>query len=142
MPTSITYTRSTTVVPPESMPSNMAGYRLNYSVTSATDMPATPFIFQRQMRGPGAEDFEDFFYSVATVAEINSLSADDPAEDDVFYLSGSLQLVFGNPDDMHAASVQIESAIAELCTQNDKSLEMTAPVTITFPTPDPEPVIP
>lgn len=131
--TSLLYTRQISEPLPGTLPADQSGVRLDYAVTHAHLIAPNPFIFQRNITGPGSEDFEDYFYSVASVAQMESLSVDEPAEDEVFYLSSTAQLVFGNYDLALEASMKIESALAMLCEQNDASLDLAPAQLLGYP---------
>ena len=121
---SLIYSRQISVPPAGTTPANFSGFRLDYQVTASNLLDTAPFVYQRNITGPGAQAFEDYFYTVASVADMAALSIDEPAEDEVFYRSSTAQLVFGSYEDALASATDIETALAELCIQNDASLAL------------------
>lgn len=131
MPTSITYTKQTTVDPNVRWNGNSGGYRLIMAVTAAVEISPKIFIFQKRLVSDGAEDFDDFFYSVATVAELATVNADAPAQGDTFYRVALINLIFGNFEVLQAELAKIERAISDLSAANNEFNTLAAPVSVT-----------
>jgi len=133
MQTSIVYSRKLTKPTDTGVTQNFQGVRLDLEVTASSLIDKCPFIFQRMMSGPGITEFNDYFYSVASVSQMEDLLIDNPGVDEVFYRSSKVNLVFATQEEAAKADQDIASAIAQLCIQNDISLQMNPTTVVGYP---------
>jgi hypothetical protein len=98
---------------------NGQGHRLLVTITAAYLIDTNVFVFQRGPLTPGSTDYEDVFYSLASVNDMADLASGAPAGDSTFYRSGSVDLFFPNLDELLEAKIDIVGAIECLARAND-----------------------
>lgn len=119
--------------PAESISGNLAGHNLILTITESSIIDPKCLVFQRAPLTPGSTDYEDCFYSLASVNDMADLAEDAPALGSVFYRTNSLNLLFGNLEALNTALADIESAMGSLCAANDLALELGDPSVRCFP---------
>jgi hypothetical protein len=112
----------------------MGGYQLDMEVVAVNEIDAKIFIYQRSPVSDGSVDYADFFYSIASVADLYSVPPDSPSAEEGFYRTDSVSLVFSSMEELNSSLLNIKSTISELCTANDVFLKLSEPQLIAYPT--------
>lgn len=117
----------------ESIGNNLSGYRVTITVEEALNINPKIFIMQREVITPGnSGEYEDQFYSVASVAQIEAIpeaaSANHP-----FYRTDSISLVFETVEDLRKYTDIILGMIDKLRKANDLAINMQASTLVGFP---------
>lgn len=125
------WTKQITAEPADSTAGNQAGHRLLMTITEASLINGNPFVFQKAVVTPGSSDFENAFYSVASVTDMADLAVDAPATGSVFYRTDSIDLFFSDLEALNDAIVDIEAALGGLLLANDIAITL-ADATISY----------
>jgi hypothetical protein len=131
--TTFIWTTQVTDEPADATSGNSAGHRLVMTITEASSIELDAFVFQRAPVTPGSTDFEDAFYSVASVVDMADLAVSTPADGSVFYRARSLDLFFGSIEELDEAIDSIETAIGALALANDTAIRLASATTSCFP---------
>jgi len=131
MNTTISYTIQSTV-PPASM-NSQGGYQLDISVVATNQIDPNVFIYQRSPESDGSQVYQDFFYTVASVADLYSVPVGNPAQDDGFYRTDSISLVFSSMQDLESSLGSIRGAVSDLCLANDAFMNLSSVRLVAFP---------
>lgn len=129
----LVWTKQVIAEPADVDAGNVSGHRLVMTITEASLVGTKPFIFQRAPVTPGDADYEDAFYSVATVVDMADLAEDAPATGSVFYRTNTIDLHFPHLDELNDAIIDIEAALGRLALNNDLSLDLEDATTSSFP---------
>lgn len=121
----------------EEISPGMSGYRVDLEVVQATNIDPKIFIFHREVLSLGAipesgEPYEDTFYSVASVPELESLP-EAPTTPAPFYRKNSVSLVFSSISDLNEGVVTILDMIERLKAANDLTTNLGVSELIGFP---------
>lgn len=130
MKTTISYTIQSTLPPSIN---SQGGYALDISVAATNQIDSSIFIYQRSPVSDGSETYEDFFYSVASVADIYSIPVNGPGQVDGFYRTDSISLVFSSMEDLNSSLSSIREAISDLCRANDSFMNLSSVKLAAFP---------
>lgn len=107
----IVYTK--TLTGPPAQPENAAHlgcWRVAINIIEATGINKKIFVYKKGTPTTSGGAFSDYFYSVASLYEIESLP-EDAASSGAFYRSSSVDLVFQSSEEASAALAEIESLI-------------------------------
>jgi len=127
------WTKQVTEEAASSTSGNQAGHRLIIEIIESSIIDGNPFVFQRAVVSDGSTDYEDAFYSVASVVDMADLSVDDPATGSVFYRTNSIDLFFSDLDSLNDAIVDIKDTLGSLCLANDIAITLTSAVIDYYP---------
>jgi hypothetical protein len=111
----------------------MGGYRVDITITAATNISPKIFVFQREVAAPANPDtYLDTFYTVASVEQMASVpEVQVPSES--FYRSDSISLVFATAEELNHYADKIIKMISVLKKANDLAINMLTPVTASIP---------
>ena len=131
--TTCIWTAQKTDEPADATSGNAAGHNLLVAVTEVSLIDSNVFVMQRAPVTPGSTDYEDCFYSLASVNDMADLAPGSPAVGSVFYRTNSINLLFGNLAALETALNDIKDGIGMLCAANDIALRLEDPVIQCFP---------
>lgn len=111
----------------------MSGYQVQLEVTDSAGINPKIFIMQREVISAGDGGvYEDQFYSVASVAQLESVP-EAPTSNLPFYRVSSVSLIFGTIEDREKYTSTILAMIEKLRVANDLAINLSAEVEIGFP---------
>lgn len=122
-------TVSDSVTNPAPRPS---GYRLDLSVSEAVNIINKIFVMQREIQSPSSTDYENTFYSVASVADLEELPL-VPTTGRPFYLTNSISLIFRTMNELQQYAAEIENLVQLLAKDNDLVINSGDPTMLGFP---------
>ena len=131
MKTTISYTIQSTVN--NTGLADQPGYLLNISVVASNLIDPKIFIYSRAPVSVGATSYEDFFYTIASVADISNIPADEPDGETGFYRTDSVSLVFSNASELSRSLGVMRDTIGLLCQANDSMLNLSEVSVLSFP---------
>lgn len=110
----------------------MSGFKVDLVVTDYIGISPKIFIMQREvLSASNGGTYEDQFYSVASVAQLESVP--EVISDGAFYRVSSISLIFKTLEELRLYTDKILSLIDKLRIANDLATTMTGAVSIGFP---------
>jgi len=125
----VTKTVSDSVVNPPGRPS---GYRVDMTVSEATNITDKIFVMQRELQTPNSSDYVNTFYSVASVADLEELPL-VPTNGQPFYLTNAISLIFRTIGELEKYVEDIKGLVELLAKDNDRVINSGTPVLVGFP---------
>lgn len=111
----------------------MSGYQVQLEVTDSAGINPKIFIMQREVISAGDGGvYEDQFYSVASVAQLESVP-EAPTDELPFYRVSSISLIFATLEDRVKYTSSILAMIEKLRVANDLATNMVEEIEIGFP---------
>ena len=113
-------------------PPNLAGYRLQMSVTTTGGLDPNVFVFQAALANTAASGPADTFYTVASAGQLAALPATNPTAGNPFYRLAALDLVFESEEALQGAQESIAFLLRGLLNAAKALAASGAPVTVTL----------